>query len=160
MTAYTPKIFALRQMLFRAIPLGAFFLAFFLIYFIVGKLFNTVIVILSVGGMAFIYLGWFLTAYSKGLIDTPRRQWHVGFDNGMINIDAVWGRTVISLDTVKNLILISDDNWDLLKGVEDKCLKLVPLYGYSIIIPGTSANFEAMLAAIQKLRNVETVLVE
>jgi len=159
MIIHTPHIFAIRQMLYRAIPLAVFFLAFFIVYLFIGSQFNVVIVILSAGGLAFVYLGWFLTAYTKGLIDTPRRQWHVAFENGVIKINAVWGSTHISLDAVKSLTLVCDDNWDLIKGLEEQCLKLIPLTGLPIIIPGSSANFEATLEAIKQFRQVDVVLV-
>ncbi|PXX41419.1 hypothetical protein [Undibacterium pigrum] len=159
MTIYTPHIFAMRQMLYRAMPLVVLLLAFFVVYLFIGNQFNTIIVILSSGGLAFVYLGWFLSAYSKGLIDTPRRQWHVVFENGMIKINAMWGSTDIPLDLIKSLTLVCDDNWDLIKGLEEQCLKVVPLYGFSIIIPGSSANFDATLEAIKQFRQVDTVLV-
>ena len=159
MSIYTPHLFALRQMLYRLLPLAAALLVFFLIYLFIGNLFNAVIHILATGGIALAYMGWFMSSWSKGLIDTPRRQWHVAFDNGMIKINAVWGATHIPLDSINSLTLVCDDNWDLIKDMEDQCLKLIPAKGWPIIIPGSSANFLATLEAIRQHRQVETLLV-
>ncbi|MFZ6713304.1 hypothetical protein [Undibacterium sp. TC9W] len=43
--------------------------------------------------------------------------------------------------------------------MEVQCLKLVLVNGFSIIIPGSSANFDSTLEAIRQTRQVEEVLV-
>lgn len=159
MSDYTPQLFALRQMLYRMLPLAAALLAFFLIYLLVGEMFSAIVLILATGGITLMYMGWFLSAWSKGLIDTPRRQWHVAFDNGMIKINAAWGATQIPLGAISSLTLVCDDNWDLIKGLEDQCLKLTLAKGWPIIIPGSAGNFEATLEAIKQHRQVEILLV-
>ncbi|MFZ6643497.1 hypothetical protein ACO0LL_27495 [Undibacterium sp. TC4M20W] len=159
MKAYTPTIFALRQLLYRAIPLVVFLLIMLGSYLLIGKLLDTIFIILSSAGLALAYLAWFISAYSKGLIDTPRRQWQLTFEHATISINAVWGRTGIDLDAVKKIVLVSDDNWDQIIGMEVQCMKLVLVNGFSIIIPGSSANFDSTLEAIRQIRQVEEVLV-
>ncbi|QNA89969.1 hypothetical protein G4G28_18345 [Massilia sp. Dwa41.01b] len=95
----------------------------------------------STGGIGLAYAAQMLGLNAQGLISTPRVPWTVSLDASTLSIRARRYASRIDMDEVERLVLINDDNWDQIKGIEDKCLAIsLKSRALRIIVPGTYAD--------------------
>lgn len=167
-----PNYFAARQALVRSVPLWVTSGVLVGGWYLFGPKANDgwpdvvtsvgayLFYILATGGIAIGYFGWWLGLHLKGMMSTPRHPWKLGLKNDVLVIATGRVETHVRLDSIRSFTLLSDDNWDQLKGMED-CTLVARLGRCSrILIPGSSTNFKEVLAAIRSTRNVEIELVE
>ncbi len=115
----------------------------------------------STGGIALAYAAQMLGLSAQGLISTPRLPWQVRLEAGTLSITARRFTTEIGMKDVERLVLINDDNWDQIKGIEDKCLAIsLKNCRRRIIVPGSSEGFELLLQELSAIRKVDSIWVE
>jgi len=86
---------------------------------------------------------------------TPSVAWKLSLQNDCIQIVTDRHEISIPLAMIQSFKLVIDDNWDKLKGMEDRTL-LAKIGRFSCIgIPGSSENFDAVLKEIRKQRTIE-----
>lgn len=129
------------------------------------NIFLRIVVILfyvgSTGGIALAYAAQMLGLNAQGLISTPRVPWRVSLDAETLSIAARRYATEIGMDDVESLVLINDDNWDQIKGIEEKCLAIsLKNCARRIIVPGTSEGFDLLVQKLNAVRKVNSIWVE
>lgn len=116
--------------------------------------------ILTGGGIAIGYLAQALGLNLQGLVNTPRTPWHLELSQDTLEITVRTRRLTIPLNAVQQFTLICDDNWDQIKGIEDKCLMLKLGRYLTLIVPGSSLNFDAVLNELRIAHEVPARFVE
>ncbi len=129
------------------------------------NIFVRIVVILiyvgATGGIALAYGAHLLSLNAQGLISTPRVPWQVSLTASKLSITTRHYATEIGVDDIKSLVLINDDNWDQLKGIEDKCLAVsLKSTALRIIVPGTSEGFDMLVQELNEMHKVDSVWVE
>jgi hypothetical protein len=115
----------------------------------------------STGGIALAYAAQMLGLNAQGLISTPRAPWQVRLDAATLSIITGRYTTRIAIEDVERLVLINDDNWDQIKGIEDKCLAIsLRNCTRRIIVPGSSEGFELLVQELNAVREVDSIWVE
>jgi len=168
----SPESFARRQMLARAVPIlvvmGLLMIGWLAIDHGQSRSLGDVLVsvggylffVLTTGGIALGYLGWWFSLNSKGILSTPRKPWEIGLQPGVVTVTSATSTTRIPLASVRALTIIWDDNFDKLHGLEDKCLAIDLHSGRRILVPGSSEAFESTVEALKVHMAVETKFVE
>lgn len=168
----SPKWFARAQRVDRAVPV-AVLLALLVVGWMVidrGRSKNALDVVksagtylfyvLATGGIALGYLAWWLSLHSKGILSTPKHPWTLTFEADTVSIKTSRRFTRVPKDAIDAATVIWDDNWDKMKGLEEKCLALDLHGGLRILIPGSSSGFEEVVERLQSQMTVKTKYVE
>ena len=168
----SPEWFARSQRMARAAPV-AFLLVLLIVGWLVidrGRSNNALDVakcagvylfyVLATGGVALGYLGWWLSLHSKGILSTPKHPWVLTSDTNAVSIRTPTRFTRVPVDLIQGATVIWDDNWDKMKGLEDKCLALDLQGGTRILIPGSSSGFAEVLNFLERRVAVQTKYVE
>lgn len=160
--ALSPTCFALRQTLAQAAPpvvLAAVLAALWWKFGpprppgMAGGAMSLAVMLLFVlvtGGLPVLYLAWWVDLQRKGLVGTPRLPWVLALADGVLDIRTAGASTPIRIADARSLTLVIDDNWDQLKGMEDTCLVIGLPSRLRIIVPGSSAGFDEVLAIIRQ----------
>ena len=168
----SPEWFARAQRLDRAVPVAALLALLVVGWMIIDRgrsknAFDVVksagtylFYVLATGGLALGYLAWWLSLQSKGILSTPKHPWTLTFDVDTVSIRTSRRFTRVPIDAIDAATVIWDDNWDKMKGLEDKCLALDLQGGLRILIPGSSSGFEEVVACLQSQMTVQTKYVE
>ena len=109
---------------------------------------------LSGGGIALGYLGWWMSLTFRGIASTPSSPWKISVSSGVILIEAKRTKVELLVSRPKSFAEVWDDNWDKLKGLEDKSLVIHLGLVLRIIVPGSSENFNEAILEIKKSRSV------
>lgn len=110
---------------------------------------NYLFVVLATGGLALGYLGWWFSLHTAGILSTPRQPWELSIHEDVMEVTTAKVCTRFSLDDVQTAVLVSDVNWDKMKGMEDRCLELRLRSGTRLLIPGSSTGFDDMVAQLR-----------
>jgi polyferredoxin len=116
--------------------------------------------VLATGGIALGYLAWWLSLHSKGILSTPKHPWTLTFDADTVSIRTLRRFTCVPKTSIHAATVIWDDNWDKMKGMEDKCLAIDLRGGLRILIPGSSSGFEEVVECLKSQMAVQTRYVE
>jgi hypothetical protein len=154
-----PASFALRQRLVAygpgvamTISAVAVFAVLYPVFFgkpSIGRIVEYIVLILIISGTALGYAAWHIRQIRAGLLPKPKQPWHVRLANGSVLVQTSRYTTTIPLGDVKKAVLVDDDSWDTIRGMESMCLVLHLNRGGRLSIPRSSAGFTEMLAALR-----------
>ncbi len=110
--------------------------------------------VLATGGMALMYLVWWMSMTFRGIVATPKRPWEISIVDEQIHIRSHCFVVSFPITKPKEIVEVWDGGFDQLKGLEDKGLLISfgPLY--RLTVPGSSNNFEGAVASIKSRREI------
>ena len=116
----------------------------FLIYTVLGS-----------AGLPLILSGYFLSHAFNGMRSTPSIPWILSLHSFYLEIENTAHISTIDLRQVKRFVLVSDDDWDLPRGLEDTCLVLWMNWGLIISVPGSSPDFHQLVMSLHQSFSIE-----
>lgn len=163
----SPQIFSALQWLSAALPL-AFLLGLVAVLAIVmqgnGSLSKSFLqasfYIAATGGIALMYLVWWMSMTFRGIVATPKTPWEIRATADIITIKSKRFEVTFRICQPNEYVEVWDGGFDRLKGLEDKGLVIDFGHLFRIVVPGSSINFDAALTHIKTVRPVQFKEVE
>lgn len=145
-TTISPACFAAWQTFTLTMPiisLLAILLAFS--WFTKLELVELIVLALSGGGLALIYLVTLTANSFSGLIGAPQVKWQIELVDNHIQIQTRRFQFSVNPNKLKGYTYVCDSSWDQIIGQEDSGLVLHCGFAYRILVPGSSAGFESLM---------------
>lgn len=110
--------------------------------------------IVATGGIALMYLAWWMSMTFRGIVAIPKKAWEICAVADFVTIKSMRFEVTFPISRPKEYVEVWDGGFDGLKGLEDKGLVIDFGHLFRIVVPGSSINFETALAHIQTIRPV------
>jgi hypothetical protein len=115
---------------------------------------ESIFYVLTCGGIALMYLAWWISMTFRGIVATPKTPWQLDVEDGIVAVRSKRLETFFRIERPREYVEVWDGGFDSLKGLEDKGLVIDFGFLSRIVVPGSSTNFNASVAKIKNLRPV------